>query len=241
MFKNKINKKTLIPKMKKDTTGNAQLFEEVLFQKDLMLKKIYGIVAITGVAFGLLSLLALIVMLPLKRVDTRIFSVDSQTGRTEEIVSVKGGELSENKALARFFVKKYIEWREGYNYFRLQQDYDAVMLYSNDAVANEYNQLFKGTNRPQDIYHKGEQTAKIDVLSKIISDSSNPSDPDKLAMVRFKKTIRDVTSGSERVEYWNARLTFRITPPNKAKGSDVDDNPLGFVVTSYQAEKENRG
>lgn len=241
MFKNKINKNTLIRKKKKDPMGNAQLFEEVLFQKDLMLKKIYGVGAITGAAFGLLSLLALIVMLPLKRVDTRIFTVDNQTGRTEEIVSVKGGELSENKSLARFFVKKYIEWRESYNYFRLQQDYDTVMLYSNDAVANEYNQLFKGTNRPQDIYHKGEQTAKIDVLSKIISDSSNPSDPDKLAMLRFKKTIRDVTSGSQRVEYWNARLTFRITPSNKAKGADVDDNPLGFVVTSYQAEKENRG
>lgn len=40
MFKNKINKKMLIPNMKKDTTGNAQLFEEVLFQKDLLLADI---------------------------------------------------------------------------------------------------------------------------------------------------------------------------------------------------------
>lgn len=226
---------------KPDPNGNAILFEEILYQKELMLKRIYGWVAVFAVLFGLLSLIALIVMLPLKRVDTRIFMVDSMTGQQEEIVSVKGGQLSENTALARFFVQNYIQWREGYNFFRLQQDYDAVMTYSNDAVANDYNQLFKGTNRPQDIYHKGEQTADIEVLSKIITDSSNPVDPDKMAMVRFKKTIKDVTSNSVRVEYWNARLTFRITPPNKAKVSDVDDNPLGFVVTSYQAEKENRG
>ncbi len=143
----------------------------------------------TGVTFGLLGIIAVIVMLPLKRIDTRIFMVDKLTGRQEEVVSVKGGDLTQNQAMGRFFVKKYIEWREGYNYFRLQMDYDAVMLYSNDAVANEYNQLFKGANRPQDVYHKGEQTAKVDVLSIIISDSSNPSDPDKLAMVRFKKTF----------------------------------------------------
>ncbi|MGK3160345.1 VirB8/TrbF family protein (plasmid) [Serratia marcescens] len=69
----------------------------------------------------------------------------------------------------------------------------------------------------------------------------NPTDPDKTAIVRFKKVIKDVTSNTSRTEYWNARLTFRITPQNKAKIGDVDDNPLGFVVTSYQAEKENRG
>lgn len=228
-------------KIKPDPNGNAILFEEIVYQKEVLIKRIYAWGAVIGILFGLLSLVALIVMLPLKRVDTRIFMVDSMTGAQEEIVSVKGGELSENTALARFFVQKYISWREGYNYFRLQQDYDTVMMYSNDAVANEYNQQFKGNNRPQDIYHKGEQTAQITVLSKIITDSSNPDDPDKTALVRYRKTIKDVTSNTSRTEYWNARLTFRITPQNKAKTGDVDDNPLGFVVTSYQAEKENRG
>ncbi|HHJ0980940.1 TPA: virB8 family protein [Escherichia coli] len=230
-------------KIKSDPDGNAVLFEEVLYQKELLIKRVYGWVAVIGILFGLLSLIALIVMLPLKRVDTRIFMVDSMTGAQEEIVSVKGGELSENTTLARFFVQKYISWREGYNYFRLQQDYDTVLLYSNDAVGNEYNQLFKGDNKdnPKNIYHKGEQTAQVTVLSKMITDSSNPTDPDKTAIVRFKKVIKDVTSNTSRPEYWNARLTFRITPQNKAKIGDVDDNPLGFVVTSYQAEKENRG
>ncbi|EHH3086468.1 type IV secretion system protein [Salmonella enterica] len=228
-------------KIKPDPDGNAILFEEIVYRKDVQMKRIYGWGAVIGILFGLLSLIALIVMLPLKRVDTRIFMVDSMTGQQEEIVSVKGGQLSENTALARFFVQKYIDWREGYNYFRLQQDYDTVMMYSNDAVANDYNQLFKGNQRPQDIYHKGEQTAQITVLSKILTDSSNPDDPDKTAMVRFKKVIKDVTSNNSRTEYWNARLTFRITPQNKARIGDVDDNPLGFVVTSYQAEKENRG
>ncbi|URL71760.1 hypothetical protein EZJ11_24270 (plasmid) [Enterobacter hormaechei] len=161
-------------KIKSDPDGNAVLFEEVLYQKELLIKRVYGWVAVIGILFGLLSLIALIVMLPLKRVDTRIFMVDGMTGAQEEIVNVKGGELSENSALARFFVQKYISWREGYNYFRLQQDYDTVLLYSNDAVGNEYNQLFKGDNKdnPKNIYHKGEQTAQITVLSKMITDSS---------------------------------------------------------------------
>ncbi|WP_239528760.1 VirB8/TrbF family protein, partial [Stenotrophomonas maltophilia] len=79
---------------------------------------------ILGALIGVLSLIALIIVLPLKETETYIYSVDNQTGRAEEMTKVTNSTLNENEAVSRFFVDTYLKAREGYNYFRLQQDYD---------------------------------------------------------------------------------------------------------------------
>ena len=37
-------------------------------------------------------------------------------------------------------------------------------------------------------------------------------DPDKVATLRYKKTIHHLADNSTRTEYWDARLTFRSAP-----------------------------
>lgn len=234
-------KKPEIFKSKKELSESSLLFEDIIGKKEKTIRRVYLSAAVTGVIISILSLTAVITLLPLKETETRIFSVDNQTGRTEEIVTVNDASVTAEKALARYFTDTYIKAREGYNYFRLQQDYDTVMLFSAEPVATEYNAVFKTDKKPQNIYRKGEQTAKIEVLSKIISDSSNKSDPDKQASVRFKKTVQDIITGQQREEYWVLKMTYRFIPDAEMTVSERDKNPLGFVVTSYLTEKENRG
>ncbi|EBU6655464.1 TPA: virB8 family protein [Providencia stuartii] len=234
-------KKIQFFKNKETAIENAALFEDVIYKKEQRLKWVYLGTGILGALIGVLSLIALIIVLPLKETETYIYSVDNQTGRAEEMTKVTNSTLNENEAVSRFFVDTYLKAREGYNYFRLQQDYDLVMSYSSDSVGNEYTAIFKSPQAPQTIYRKGEQTVKVDVLSKIISDSSKADDPDKLASVRYKRTITEVLTGSKREEFWVARITFRFIPENTLTREERDSNPLGFVVTSYLTEKENRG
>ncbi|MCZ8812486.1 type IV secretion system protein [Escherichia albertii] len=228
-------------KKKSDVVDSSETFEEKNHRLQEKINFIYKTSGTCGVVFGLLSLTALIMALPLKQTQTEVFTVDNNTGVTEKITAVKKEQISENQAIARYFVTQYVKFREGYNYFRLQQDYDAIMLWSAEGVANDYNLLFKSDKAPKIIYNKAERTASVEILSVIITPSSNKDDPDTLANVRFRKTIKDVSTGLSKDEFWNVRLTFRLNPENEMSTTERNQNPLGFVVTSYAADKEVRG
>lgn len=225
---------------KKEATARAADFEGTVHRKNQLLIRVCVGAMIGGLLCGALGLTAVVRMMPLKTTEIHLYSVDNQTGRTEEVTRVTGGVLSENEAVARYFTDAYLKAREGYNYFRLQFDYDTVMAYSSDPVAGEYTDLFKSPQDPQKIYSNAEHTATVEVISKLISPSSAAGDPDKIAVVRYKKTITQVLTGAKREEYWVAKLTFRFVPENNLGKADRDKNPLGFVVTSYLTEKENR-
>ncbi|WP_050339603.1 type IV secretion system protein, partial [Klebsiella pneumoniae] len=160
----------------------------------------------------------------------------------ERLTSVKKENLSENEALAKYFITQYVKRREGYNYFSLQHDYDYVLLYSAENVATDYNALINGNQSPKVIYNKAEKTASVqDNPSVIISPSSRRDDKDMGAYIRFKLTIRNVATGQDDYEYWNVRLTYRIEPQVEMASGDRNNNPLKFVVTSYVRDKEVKG
>ena len=66
-------------------------------------------------------------------------------------------------------------------------------------------------------------------------------DKDKGAYIRFRLTIRDVATGTEKQQYWNVRLTYRIEPQIEMASGERNNNPLKFVVTSYARDKEDKG
>ncbi|EOI3591739.1 virB8 family protein [Proteus mirabilis] len=237
------NKKIKIPFLKKKKEIElAKTFEEKDIKKQKIINALYKIFGFSGLAFSFLSLLGWIMMLPLKNTEVEIWTVDKNTGQTEKITRVNDESISKDEALGRYFVTQYVKYREGYNYFRLQHDYDMVMLWSADSVANGYNAIFKGENRPTIIYRKAQRTVDIDILYPVfITPSSQKGDPDLLATVRFKKIIKDVTTNRSVEEAWIARMTYRFIPDAERKEKERNANPLGFVVTSFIAEKEMRG
>ncbi|MEX9225582.1 virB8 family protein [Providencia rettgeri] len=237
------NKKVGIPFLKKkEKTDLAKTFEEKDIKKQKIINNLYQVFGFSGLAISFLSLLAIIMMLPLKNTEVEIWTVDKNTGQTEKVSRVLSENITKDEALGRYFVTQYIKNREGYNYFRLQHDYDMVMLWSAENVANEYTALFKTEARPTIVYKKAQRTADIEILYPVfINPSSQKGDPDLLATVRFKKIIKDVTTNRSVEEAWVARMTYRFMPDAEKKESERNANPLGFVVTSFIAEKEIRG
>ena len=65
--------------------------------------------------------------------------------------------------------------------------------------------------------------------------------PDNLATLRIKRTIRRIADNSVKTDVWNIRLTYRYVPHQQLTDSQREVNPLGFIVTSYQRDKELRG
>jgi len=227
---------------KKEVTDSSTTFEEknVLLQEKM--NRIYKIGGFAGMTVGIMSLFALNSALPLKSTVVEAYLIDRVSGVAERLTSVKKENLSENEALAKYFISEYIKHRVGYNFFSLQQDYDYVMAYSAENVAAEYNARFNGDQSPKVIYKKGEQTATVQKgMSVIITPSSRADDKDTGAYIRLGLIVRDVATGNARTEYWNIRLTYRLEPEIEMTSGDRNNNPLKFVVTSYVDDKENRG
>lgn len=213
----------------------AQGFELKWRQRD---KTIAFIIAAIGTVFGLLSLIAIIILLPLKQTNTELYVADKLAGTVEKVTTAEKGELSENSALARYFTQQYVRLREGYDYFRLQHDYDTVQRYGNKVVNKAYLDWWNSSSAPDKVFKDAEYTAEITFITNFISASSNPDNPDLLSTLRFRKDIRDVLSGNVQPEYWTVRMTWRFEPPQAMTDAQRANNPLGFVVTSYQREKE---
>lgn len=215
----------------------SKSFESVSMDRDKRDKKIGWTVGAIGAVMGVLSLVAVNALLPLKQTNVELYVLNEITGVIQKVTTVKEGTLSKQEALNRMFVDNYINMRNRYNYFQLQSDYDTVPIYGTDEVNSVYLKEFDGPDSPEIKYKKGNTVVTIRVLSKVFSDAT---DPDQLATARFEKTIKNVMDGKINTEYWTVRMTFHYEPSKKLKDDERDKNPLGFTVTSYQREKEVR-
>lgn len=218
--------------------ASSRTFESVLLEKDEREKKLAWRIAAIGFALAAMAITALIILLPLKNTEIELWSVDKQTGRYEYMTRIKEQNISTEKALAQALAAHYVRLREGYNYFALQRDYDDVQLFNSDSVNRDYLDGFNSNRAPDVIFNKAEYVVSIDIISNV---HATATDPDHLATLRIKRTIRRIVDNSVKTDVWNIRLTYRYLPRKQLTDSQREVNPLGFIVTSYQRDKELRG
>ncbi|HEE9941887.1 TPA: type IV secretion system protein [Citrobacter freundii] len=219
------------------TLNTSQSFEKVMLTRDARAKKLAFVIAAVATVFALLSVVAVIVMLPLKHTEVELYTVDSHSGRAEYVTRVKEKDISTKEAMAKAFAANYATLREGYNYFALQSNYDTVQLFNSGQVNADYLAWFAGQDAPDKVYQNAANVVETEVISNIISQATAP---DMLATLRLKRTIRHVVDGATRVEFWNVRLTYHYVPHKALTDAQRESNPLGFIVTSYQRDKELR-
>lgn len=223
--------------LKQQAIDSAKTFESILLLKDDRAKRVTWWVAGSAIALAFLSIAALLVALPLKHTELTIIRVDNVTGRSEIVTTVTEGDIPAQLAQDKFFTGLYVRLREGYNYYSLQRDYDTVPLYGADAVNADYLALFQSKQSPEIIYSNESHMVDIEIISNSISEAT---EPDRLASIRFKKNIKSLRTGVVKTEYFVARLTFRMDPTKEMTEEIRNVNPMGFMVTSYQVDKEMR-
>jgi type IV secretion system protein VirB8 len=150
---------------------------------------------------------------------------------------IKERDISTQDALAHSLAAHYVRLREGYNYFSLQRDYDDVQLFNSDSVNKDYLDGFNSDQAPDVIFNKAEYVVYIDIISNV---HASATAPDHLATLRIRRTIRRIADNSVKTDVWNIRLTYRYLPRKQLTDSQREVNPMGFIVTSYQRDKELR-
>ena len=186
---------------------------------------------VAGIASGvsLLSLLALVLVLPLKEFAPYVITVHDDTGYLEVTRGLKPGDLTEDEAVTSANIVRCLTAHETFDATDVRENFDQVNLCMSEQALSNYRSLFeKGhPENPVELYGY-ETTVRVQIKSlQLLTDST--------AQVRFQtvKTTRD----REAVDHWVAVLTFRyVQKPTSL--ADRFKNPLGFQITRYRRDQE---
>ncbi|WP_439295220.1 virB8 family protein [Lonepinella sp. BR2882] len=226
------SKKKEVSKRQKEHFEQVTKFEKdrIAFHKT-MAKLGVGF-GIGGLIIGLVSVVAVIGLTPLKTVEPFAIRVDNNTGFTDIVKPLKNAEeTSYGEELDKYWLARFITERESYDWSLIQTSYDAVKLFSTPNIFAEYNTYITSPVSPVNLF-KQSKKIKVDVLSvTFVRD---------VGQIRFSKTVL-TDSGEADMNipktYWLATASFdykhKITLEQERRV-----NPLGFQVTGYRVDAE---
>lgn len=193
-------------------------------------------IAVIALAFAIYSLA------PLKTVEPYLIRVDSSTGIAETLSQTDMNNAkwteTEQTALDRYFLTKYVYAREGYSYPLRQQKFLEVSVMSSAAIAEAYQHYATRDNPESPLNLLGrDKIADIKIRSISWPKTDNG---DTVAYVRFIREIKSTSSNSgERFapQYLLATINYKyIKADITAQAREI--NPLGFIVSAYQITEE---
>ncbi|HEY2679460.1 MAG TPA: type IV secretion system protein [Steroidobacteraceae bacterium] len=192
-------------------------------------------VAGAGWVATLATAAALMLLMPLKRVEPFVVRVDNSTGLVD-VVPVYAGYADMPEAVTRFFLDHYVTVCERFNFATAESDYEECGAYHTAARNQAWYTLWTKTNpgSPLNVYKDG-TTVRAQVSSiSFFGRSSGVSD---LAQVRYTKAKRPAGGTDEQVTHWIASVQYTYGEPSKDP-KVRRWNPLGFKVVEFKSEPE---
>ncbi|SDA92394.1 virB8 family protein [Mesorhizobium qingshengii] len=209
---------------------DGDIWENEILKRARRSSRIAWFFTLVFAAVGLLCLLAVVLMLPLKSFEPYVVEVDKNTGYIEVKSGLtKASTLTGQEAVTQANVVRYIRNREGYDPFSIDEYFGIAALLSTGDAARDLQTLFSAAN-PQN-------PAKVHGrLKRVLVDIKSVSFPnDSTAIVRFSTTERSDTEAVDR--HWISVVRFRYTQ-TPLKNEWRFENPLGFQVYSYRRDQE---
>lgn len=192
-------------------------------------------VAGAGWVATLATAAALMLLMPLKRVEPFVVRVDNSTGLVD-VVPVYAGNTDMPEAVTRFFLDHYVTVCERFNFATAESDYEECGAYHTAARNQAWYILWTKTNpgSPLNVYKDG-TTLRAQVSSiSFFARSNGVSD---LAQVRYTKAKRPAGGTDEQVTHWIASVQYTYGEPSKDP-KVRRWNPLGFKVVEFKSEPE---
>ena len=192
------------------------------------------IVAGSACVLAVVSVGAVAALTPLKTVQPYTVTVDRQTGATEITTALTGSdELLYDEAVAKYFLARYVRYREGWVSQARLEYFEAVTALSAPSEQNRFAAYYRDSNpqSPQVVFGND---AFVTVAIKNISLIGK-----NVAQVRFSKVIQRSGAVPDEV---NAIATVNYDVTGKPTGEQgLFVNPLGYRVTNYRADREVPG
>lgn len=190
------------------------------------------LISFVAIFIASLSLIAVVLLTPLKTIEPYVIRVDNTTGMVDILTLLDEKEITQNEALDKYFISQYIKAREGYYYELLNQDYLLTQLMSSENVANEYRALYEGDNARDQVL-KNSNEVSVQILSVVLGESNGV----KTSTIRANITTKNLSSRGTSQATKVITLSYDYTL-GKASEENRLLNPLGFKVLTYRIDNE---
>ena len=178
---------------------------------------------------------ALMLLMPLKRVEPFVVRVDNATG-VVDVVPVYSGHSGIPEAVTRYLLTHYVTVCERFNFSTAESDYEECGAFHTAQRNQAWYALWNPNNpgSPLNLYKDG-----TSVRSQVTSVSffKRANGVGDLAQVRYLKAKRAAGATSEEATHWIATLQYAYADPSadpKVRGW----NPLGFKIVEFKPEPE---
>jgi type IV secretion system protein VirB8 len=192
-------------------------------------------VAGAGWVCALTSGVALVLLVPLKRVEPFVIRVDNSTGIVD-VVPVYAGRVRLDDAVTRYFLSHYVTVCERFNYATAESDYEECGAF-HAAQRNQAWYALWNRNNPNSPLNVHSDGSSIRVQVESVSFFKRASGLADLAQVRYVKALRQATGAQERVTHWIATVQYAYAEPSR-DARTRRWNPLGFKVVELTPEPE---
>lgn len=191
---------------------------------------------LVAAAFGALSLvlsIAIASLIPLKTIEDRIVRVDTVTGVVDvQRTEISGGRESYEEVVDKYWIRRYVRTREGFDFNQFQQIYKEVGLLSSSEEQKSWFGYFRKENPEAPVNTYGDrQRVRVKIRSVVMVGP-------KLANVHYTKIVETAAGNSPKLSYWIATVPYRYVNAPMSE-DDREINPLGFqVLPGYRSDPE---
>lgn len=192
-------------------------------------------VAGAGWSCAVASALALMALMPLKRVEPFVIRVDSSTGLVD-VVPVYAGSADLPETVARYFLDHYVTVCERFNFSTAESDYEECGAFHTPQRNQAWSASWARTNpqSPLNTYRDG-SSVRAQVTS--VSFFKRGNGVTDLAQVRYVKAKRVAGGAEEQLSHWIATVQYSFAEAAKDPKTRRW-NPLGFKVIDFRPEPE---
>jgi type IV secretion system protein VirB8 len=178
---------------------------------------------------------ALMLLMPLKRVEPFVVRVDNATG-VVDVVPVYTGRSGVPEAVTRYLLTHYVTVCERFNFSTAESDYEECGAFHTAQRNAAWYALWNPNNpgSPLNLYKDG-TSVRAQVTS--VSFFKRASGVGDLAQVRYIKAKRAAGAATEEATHWIATLQYAYADPSpdpRTRGW----NPLGFKIVDFKPEPE---
>ncbi len=194
-----------------------------------------GWVAGAGWTCAVACAAALVLLMPLKRVEPFVVRVDNATGIVD-VVPAYDGRATPQEAVTRYFLTHYVTVCERFNFATAESDYEECGAFHSPARNQVWYAQWTATNPASPLnVHKDGSTVRAQVTS--VSFFTRANGVVDLAQVRYLKALRQGAGSEEAFSHWVATIQYAYTEPAKDPRTRRW-NPLGFKVVEFKTEPE---
>ena len=208
--------------------GLAAAWDEELYGTLKHQRKVAFIVAGVSGAIAAMSVVAVMMLTPLKTVDPYVVVVDKTTGHSEavrKLVYNEANPLTDNEAVVTSELASYIIARETFDPYDRDERFFRMQMTTNSEEFSRYRLELE----------KSSKNFNTDSRRKVNITSVIPNLENKSATIRFSTELANYNNIT--TEYWIASVSYDFLDleiPTKYRYI----NPLGFIVQNYRVDPE---